>query len=244
MAITLADFTKIWASTSPLTPYSFTDSNYQEGWNFVGATPPARQMWDYIQKQNDEKLKYIVDNFLPLSGGTMTGSINTSGKAVNFGTGSDDDGRIYPISNYLRLTGGNSTSNGSWVDIGSSSSSNLGVSLNASNGSGTTKTLKALYDGTLTWDDTNIVTNGVVNGHGIQMGSVSNITVTAGNTKTGSITFSTAFDGSPKVFVTQNGDYGGVYPCTGNISATGFQWRLNSTRSSDVTTSIDWLAIY
>lgn len=75
MAITLADFTKIWASTSPLTPYTFSESNYKEGWNFIGSTPPARQMWDSIQKQNDEKLKYIVDNFLPLSGGTMTGAI-------------------------------------------------------------------------------------------------------------------------------------------------------------------------
>ena len=82
MAITLADFTKIWASTSPLTPYSFSDSNYQEGWNFIGGTPPARQMWDSIQKQNDEKLKYIVDNFLPLSGGTMTGDITLDGGAI------------------------------------------------------------------------------------------------------------------------------------------------------------------
>ena len=75
MAITLTDFTKIWASTSPLTPYTFSESNYKEGWNFVGGTPPARQMWDSIQKQNDEKLKYIVDNFLPLAGGTITGDL-------------------------------------------------------------------------------------------------------------------------------------------------------------------------
>lgn len=57
------DFDKIWASTSPLTPYQFSDSNYAQGWNFVGATPPSRQMWDYIQKQNDEKFKYLRDNF-------------------------------------------------------------------------------------------------------------------------------------------------------------------------------------
>ena len=77
MAITLADFTKIWASTSPLTPYSFSESNYKEGWNFIGGTPPARQMWDSIQKQNDEKLKYIVDNFLPLDGSSkMTGAVS------------------------------------------------------------------------------------------------------------------------------------------------------------------------
>ena len=63
MAITLADFTKIWASTSPLTPYEFSDPNYSQGWNFVGSTPPARQMWDSIQKKNDEKFKFLRDNF-------------------------------------------------------------------------------------------------------------------------------------------------------------------------------------
>ena len=65
MAITLADFTKIWASTSPLTPYTFSDPNYAEGWNFIGSTPPSRQMWDYLQNFNDQKMKYIVDNYLP-----------------------------------------------------------------------------------------------------------------------------------------------------------------------------------
>ena len=63
MAITLADFDKIWASTSPLTPYNFSEVNYKQGWNFVGATPPARQMWDSIQKANDEKFKFLRDNF-------------------------------------------------------------------------------------------------------------------------------------------------------------------------------------
>ena len=86
MAITLADFTKIWASTSPLTPYSFSDSNYQEGWNFIGGTPPARQMWDFLQKNNDEKMKYIVDNFLPLTGGSITGNLDVSG-TVTAGVG-------------------------------------------------------------------------------------------------------------------------------------------------------------
>jgi len=78
MAITIDDFSKIWASQSPLTPYEFSESNYKEGWNFIGGTPPSRQMWDYIQKQNDEKSKYLFDNFdnyLPLSGGTLTGDV-------------------------------------------------------------------------------------------------------------------------------------------------------------------------
>ena len=62
MAITIDDFNKIWASTSPLTPYSFSESNYKEGWNFIGATPPSRQMWDSIQKTNDEKTQWLYLN--------------------------------------------------------------------------------------------------------------------------------------------------------------------------------------
>ena len=79
MAITTDDFNKIWASTSPLTPYSFSESQYKEGWNFIGGTPPSRQMWDFLQKNNDEKMQYLLnhfDNYLPLSGGTLTGDVN------------------------------------------------------------------------------------------------------------------------------------------------------------------------
>ena len=62
MAFTTDDFNKIWASTSPLTPYEFGENNYKQGWNFVGATPPSRQMWDYLQKQNDEKAQWLYLN--------------------------------------------------------------------------------------------------------------------------------------------------------------------------------------
>lgn len=66
MAFTTDDFNKVWASTSPLTPYEFSETNYKEGWNFVGATPPARQMWDYLQKLTDEKIQYIYNNMIPV----------------------------------------------------------------------------------------------------------------------------------------------------------------------------------
>lgn len=62
MAFTTDDFNKVWASTSPLTPYEFSETNYKEGWNFIGGTPPARQMWDSIQKQNDEKTQWLYLN--------------------------------------------------------------------------------------------------------------------------------------------------------------------------------------
>ena len=65
MAFSTDDFNKIWASTSPLTPYEFGESNYKEGWNFIGGTPPARQMWDYLQKLTDEKIQYIYNNMIP-----------------------------------------------------------------------------------------------------------------------------------------------------------------------------------
>jgi microcystin-dependent protein len=61
MAFSTDDFNKVWASTSPLTPYEFSENNYKEGWNFVGGTPPARQMWDSIQKSNDEKSKFLYE---------------------------------------------------------------------------------------------------------------------------------------------------------------------------------------
>ena len=72
MAIKKDDFDKIWASTSPLTPYRFSESQYKKGWNFIGSTPPSRQMWDFLQKNNDEKMKYLLnhfENYFPLSGG-------------------------------------------------------------------------------------------------------------------------------------------------------------------------------
>lgn len=75
MTVTKDDFEKIWASTSPLTPYSFSESQYKEGWNFIGSTPPSRQMWDFLQKNNDEKMQYLANNYLPLNGGTLTGDV-------------------------------------------------------------------------------------------------------------------------------------------------------------------------
>lgn len=86
MAFTTDDFDNIWASTSPLTPYEFSEANYKEGWNFIGSTPPARQMWDGIQKLNDEKTKYLFDSLSAGNPVTLTaddGNGNSASLVLN-----------------------------------------------------------------------------------------------------------------------------------------------------------------
>lgn len=63
MAITPADFNKIWATNSVTPGYNFTDAEYQEGWDFVGNLPPSRGMWNSLQKLTDEKMQYVLQNF-------------------------------------------------------------------------------------------------------------------------------------------------------------------------------------
>ena len=56
------DFSKIWAQNSPLDPYVFSDDNYLRGWNFIGAQPPDRGMFDAWMNLADKKLKYLFEN--------------------------------------------------------------------------------------------------------------------------------------------------------------------------------------
>lgn len=56
------DFMKIWASNSPLPPYTFTDENYLTGWNFIGSTPPSRSMFDAFMNKADLKMKWLYEN--------------------------------------------------------------------------------------------------------------------------------------------------------------------------------------
>lgn len=120
MAITTDDFNKIWASASPLTPYPFSESQYKEGWNFIGSTPPSRQMWDFLQKNNDEKMQYLANNYLPLSGGTLTGVVN--GVTPTAGDNSTKIATTAFVNakagNYLPLSGGTMTGSIKYVENG------------------------------------------------------------------------------------------------------------------------------
>lgn len=53
------DFSKVWASNSPLPEYTFTDSDYITGWDFVGSAPPTKNEFDAWFKLVDEKLNYL-----------------------------------------------------------------------------------------------------------------------------------------------------------------------------------------
>ena len=55
------DFSKIWASASPLPTFNFTDEQYIDGWNFVAAAPPTKTQFDAWFRQTDEKLKWLYD---------------------------------------------------------------------------------------------------------------------------------------------------------------------------------------
>lgn len=57
----MPDFSKIWATNSPLPTYTFTDAEYLEGWDFVAAAPPTKNQFDAWFRQTDEKLKWLYD---------------------------------------------------------------------------------------------------------------------------------------------------------------------------------------
>lgn len=53
------DFSKIWASNSPLPAYTFTDADYLTGWDFVGIAPPTKNEFDAWFKLVDTKLNWL-----------------------------------------------------------------------------------------------------------------------------------------------------------------------------------------
>ena len=53
------DFSKVWASNSPLPQYTFSDADYLTGWDFVGSAPPTKNEIDAWFKLVDEKLNWL-----------------------------------------------------------------------------------------------------------------------------------------------------------------------------------------
>lgn len=55
------DFSKVWASNSPLPEYTFSDADYLTGWDFVGSAPPTKNEFDAWFRMVDTKLKWLYD---------------------------------------------------------------------------------------------------------------------------------------------------------------------------------------
>ena len=53
------DFSKIWASSSPLPEYTFSDADYLTGWDFVGSAPPTKNEFDAWFRMVDTKLNWL-----------------------------------------------------------------------------------------------------------------------------------------------------------------------------------------
>ena len=53
------DFSKVWASNSPLPEYTFSDADYVTGWDFVGSAPPTKNEFDAWFKLVDTKLNWL-----------------------------------------------------------------------------------------------------------------------------------------------------------------------------------------
>ena len=53
------DFSKVWASNSPLPEYVFSDADYLTGWDFVGSAPPTKNEFDAWFRLVDQKLNWL-----------------------------------------------------------------------------------------------------------------------------------------------------------------------------------------
>ncbi len=61
------DFSKIWGSAAEQ-KYNFNDDDYVRGWQFIGSTPPSRQMFDAWMRAQDEKSNYLHGQIVDAQG--------------------------------------------------------------------------------------------------------------------------------------------------------------------------------
>jgi microcystin-dependent protein len=84
------DFSKIWASNSPLPEFVFTDEEYTEGWDFVKSAPPTKNQFDAWFRYVDERLKWLYDEMQATAGklypvGSVYISFNSTDPSTLFG---------------------------------------------------------------------------------------------------------------------------------------------------------------
>jgi hypothetical protein len=86
----MPDFSKIWATNSPLPEFNFTDEEYLEGWDFVDAAPPTKNQFDAWFRETDKKLKWLYDQLQNTATqiypvGSVYISFNSANPATLFG---------------------------------------------------------------------------------------------------------------------------------------------------------------
>lgn len=86
----MPDFSKIWATNSPLPEFNFTDEQYLEGWDFVDAAPPTKTQFDAWFRETDKKLKWLYDQLQNTATqiypvGSVYISFNSANPATLFG---------------------------------------------------------------------------------------------------------------------------------------------------------------
>lgn len=84
------DFSKIWASNSPLPEFVFTDEEYTEGWDFVGSAPPTKNQFDAWFRYVDERLRWLYDEMQATASklypvGSVYISFNSTSPSTLFG---------------------------------------------------------------------------------------------------------------------------------------------------------------
>lgn len=97
-----SDFSKIFGSTATggLTPIS--DVNYAKGWESVGANPPTKNDFSYLQNLSDLKAQWLY-NYISSSSNAAS---RTVGTGVNQIPDMNSFARVFSGNGYQKLPGG------------------------------------------------------------------------------------------------------------------------------------------
>ena len=84
------DFSKVWASNSPLPAYTFSDADYLTGWDFVGSAPPTKNEFDAWFSLVDTKLNWLYSQLQDTASklypvGSVYISFNSANPSTLFG---------------------------------------------------------------------------------------------------------------------------------------------------------------
>jgi len=178
---------------------------------------------------------------LPLSGGTMTGTITTTGyPAIKSPTNADQ----------ITIAGGSGTGSADGAKFilnGGTRSSNAGeFTVQAGNGNGY-KQLVGKPSGEFTWGGSNVAVMGTLqNGHGILTGHVTGISLNANSYYNARVNFGQTFAAKPIVVVCTASGHAHVSAGTnqGSVSTSDFSYIVsNETSSAFTNESITWIAI-